>query len=110
MTHNTAGTGLSRTPEKLIHVAKWAARGMHAGQVVTLRVAPGDHRWRVVVKLKRPSSIAGKTEVDQMVFDADKPCPIRAMHEIVLREIATELPDGALVNDESLDFYIPSKR
>ena len=89
----------------MIRVAQWKARGMHAGQVVRHRNAPDNHRWRVVAKWSRPAP-DGQLEHVEQTFDAADPCPIRAMHETVLREIGADLPDGMKVNDASLEFFI----
>lgn len=105
MSHKPSTAGLSPTPNKLVRVAVWRARGMHAGQVVRLRAAPGNHRWRVRAEWTRPTA-DGQLEHVEQTFDAAEPIPIRAMHDTVLREISADLPDGTLVNDASLEFFI----
>lgn len=90
----------------MIRVASWNATGPFAGMVVRHRPAPGLHRWCVVVKWKKP--VDGGHETVEQTFHASEPCAIRVMHQIVVAAIEEELPDGAMVNTASLDFYIPS--
>lgn len=89
----------------MIRVAQWHARGMHAGQIVRLRAAPGNHRWRVVVRFVRPAA-DGQVEKVEQTFNASAPCPIRAMYDTVMQEIGSEIEEGALVHDASLEFFI----
>ena len=105
MSHKPATTRLADKRNKLVRVAVWRARGMHAGQVVRLRAAPGNHRWRVRAEWTRPTG-DGQLEHVEQTFYAAEPVPIRAMHETVLREISADLPDGTMVVDAALEFFI----
>lgn len=90
---------------RLVQVAKWRARGMHAGMVVPFRRVAPLQLWHVRVSVQRPecSDVDAR---DQLLFDAPQACSIRDMHAAVMAQLSEIVRDGERVRDAEFGFYV----
>lgn len=88
----------------MIRVAAYSARGPFRGRVQILRAVSGAQRWTVKVKIRRDDAI------DEHTIRPSAPCHLREIEAVVFQSIREMLPDGNLVDDADMEFFITKKR
>lgn len=87
----------------MIHAASYSTEGMHCNQVVTRRHMPGEHRWRIKIRLETDS------EIREELIEPDARIPIGALRQVVDRCLASVCATPDLIRRARMDFYVLKK-